>query len=66
MLALGEQWGSRKLDLFLAAVLDKSVTIQLGSEVNGARSFPLVAGNDDDAGHSRPAGCKIVARIRLS
>src|SRR6266702_3962649 len=35
----------------------------VGSGCDGAGSFPLLAGADDDAGHSGPVVCAIVARI---
>src|SRR5579864_7127054 len=45
--------------------LDKMVSIPIGSESDGAGSFPLLAGDDDDAGHSGPAVCTIAAQIRV-
>src|SRR5260221_8315982 len=43
--------------------LDKMVSMPVGSGCDGVGSFPLLAGDDHDAGHSGPAVCAIAARV---
>src|ERR1700688_4523767 len=46
--------------------LNKVVSMLIGSECDGAGGFPLLAGDDDDAGRSGPAVRAIAARVRVA
>ena len=52
---------NRQVQVYILWELDKSVSMPVGSRSDGAGSFSLLAGDDDDAGHSGPAVCAIAA-----
>ena len=47
--------------LYILWELDKVVSMLIGFGCDGVGSFPLLAGDDDDAGRSGPAVCAIAA-----